>query len=95
MSMEARAARPVSKAEAANNAEAKAALDKGLSRLREIRTWDETKAMELRDVRRMMKEQRVHFHIGRLFATLVEKNAELPDGHKDNADHAPGCLRRV
>ena len=23
------------------------------------------------------------FHIGRLFAILAEKNAELPDGHKD------------
>ena len=65
MSMEACVARPVSKAEAAGNAEAKAALDKGRSRLREIRTWDEKKVMELRDVRPMMKG--LDFHIGRLF----------------------------
>ena len=70
--MEARAARSASQAEAASNADAKGDVDKAWSRLREIRTWGESKVMELRDVRLTMKEHGVHFHIGRRFAILVE-----------------------
>ena len=68
MSMEACVARPVSEAEAANNADAKAALGKGRDRLREARTWGGKKVMELRDVGLMMKGQ--DFHIGRLFCSI-------------------------
>eukprot|EP00959_Pyramimonas_sp_CCMP1952_P074400 1554445-Pyramimonas_sp.AAC.1 len=50
-------------------------------RLRKIKTWDESKVQELRDVRAKVKGKT--FHIGRLFAILVEKSAELPEGHKD------------
>ena len=81
MSIEACVARPVSKAEASTNAEARAALKKEWDRLREINTWVEDDVMELSKLRRQMGEET--FHIGRLFAILVEKNAELPVGHKD------------
>merc|ERR1712113_541524 len=37
--------------------------------------------MELSELKKKMKG--TTFHIGRLFAILVEKNAELSDGHKD------------
>eukprot|EP00959_Pyramimonas_sp_CCMP1952_P097232 2032467-Pyramimonas_sp.AAC.1 len=74
-------ARPVTKAEAANNKKAHKALMDEWGRLRKIKTWDESKVQELRDVKIKMKGET--FHIGRLFAMLVEKNAELPEGHKD------------
>merc|ERR1712113_553226 len=37
--------------------------------------------MELSELKKKMKG--TTFHIGRLFAILVEKNAELPEGHAD------------
>ena len=81
MSHAACVARPVTKAEAKGNADALSALQKEGDRLREIKTWIEADVMELSDVRKMMGDKT--FHIGRLFAILVEKNAELPEGHKD------------
>eukprot|EP00959_Pyramimonas_sp_CCMP1952_P101490 2123186-Pyramimonas_sp.AAC.1 len=74
-------ARPVNKTEAANNETAQKALMDEWGRLRKIKTWDESKLQELRDVRVEMKGKT--FHIGRLFAILFEKNAELPEGHED------------
>ena len=34
-------------------------------------------------MREMMEEEGRTYHIGRLFAILVESNAELPEGHQD------------
>eukprot|EP00959_Pyramimonas_sp_CCMP1952_P324682 6796164-Pyramimonas_sp.AAC.1 len=50
-------------------------------RLRKIKMWDESRVQELRDVQAKMKGDT--FHIGRLFAILVEQSAEIPEGHKD------------
>ena len=50
-------ARPASKAEAARNVDAKAALDKEWNRLREINTWIEKDVMEFRDMQELMRSQ--------------------------------------
>eukprot|EP00959_Pyramimonas_sp_CCMP1952_P330278 6915558-Pyramimonas_sp.AAC.1 len=73
-------ARPVTGAEAANSEKARKALMDEWGRLRKIKTWDESEVQELRDVRAKVKGKT--FHIGGL-AILVEKNAELPEGHED------------
>eukprot|EP00959_Pyramimonas_sp_CCMP1952_P090271 1889641-Pyramimonas_sp.AAC.1 len=44
-------------------------------------TWDEKRVREYADVVAELKGKTAHF--GRLFATRVEKNSELPLGHKD------------
>eukprot|EP00959_Pyramimonas_sp_CCMP1952_P124895 2610753-Pyramimonas_sp.AAC.1 len=79
--MAAAAARSVSTAEAAVNQDARKATQTEWDRLRSTRTWDEPGAMACSDVVRQRKGQTTHF--GRLFAILVEKNSELPEGHKD------------
>eukprot|EP00959_Pyramimonas_sp_CCMP1952_P342737 7180153-Pyramimonas_sp.AAC.1 len=74
-------ARSVSKDEARANRDAQAALRKECNRLRDIGTWNEQGVREYSDVVAELNGQTAHF--GRLFAILVEKNSELPLGHKD------------
>ncbi len=76
-------ARSVTKKEAAGNPDAQAALDKEWDRLRKIRTWEEDKVREWKDVEREAKASRTTIHVGRLFAICVEKNAELPIGNPE------------
>eukprot|EP00959_Pyramimonas_sp_CCMP1952_P132091 2761930-Pyramimonas_sp.AAC.1 len=74
-------ARPVPKAEAAVNQDARKALQTGWDRLRSIGSWGESGAMGRNEVVRQRTGQTVLF--GRLFAILVEKNSELPSGSND------------
>eukprot|EP00959_Pyramimonas_sp_CCMP1952_P212547 4447364-Pyramimonas_sp.AAC.1 len=78
MSCVACVARLATKAGVANGEGAAAALKKEWGKLREVYTWGRSKVMEPSQARRMMGGDA--FHIGRLIATLVEKNAELPEG---------------
>ena len=63
------------------NKDARGALRKEWDPLCRIGTWDEKGVMEYDDVVKQLKGKTAHF--GRLFAILVEKNSELPLGHKD------------
>ena len=83
-------ARSISKKEAEDNDEAKAALRKEWARLREIGTWDEGGVREYDDLVKEFRARQEDNHFGRLFAILVEKNSELPLGHKDRT-----CKGRV
>eukprot|EP00959_Pyramimonas_sp_CCMP1952_P146600 3068597-Pyramimonas_sp.AAC.1 len=79
--IDAAVARSVSKIEAQANQDAQAALRKEWAILRDIGTWSGKEVREYSDVVAELNGQTAHF--GRLFAIFVEKNSELPLGHKD------------
>ena len=71
-------ARPVSRAEAARNPLAQAALLKEWDRLRVSKCWNEQGVREWADVAAEARAAGTTHHVGRIFEICVEKNAELP-----------------
>ena len=74
-------ARPVGGRERKENPLARAALAKEWRRLREGGCWDESRVREWRDVAAEAHRNGAVVHQGRIFDIVVEKNAELPEGH--------------
>eukprot|EP00972_Heterocapsa_arctica_P015610 2298290-Heterocapsa_arctica.AAC.1 len=74
-------ARPVSKAEIASSAGAKAALDSECKRFRDKHVWAETVVCKWSDVAWDAQQKGTEVNLGYIFALCVEKNSELPAGH--------------
>jgi hypothetical protein len=73
-------ARPVTKRERQENADARASLDKEWGRLRKICTWDESTVREWEQVAQEARKNGRVAHVGRIFDICVEKGSELPKG---------------
>ena len=63
-------------------AKAQAALRAEWDRLRSRGVWDESAVREWPDVAKEAQAAGQEVNFGFLFATCVEKNSELPDGHE-------------
>ena len=74
-------ARSVGKRELQSSAKAQAALRVEWDALRALKTWDETKVREWSEVSRDAIAKKIRDHVGRSFAIVVEKNAELAEGN--------------
>ena len=73
-------ARPVTKRERQENADARASLAKEWGRLRKITTWDESIVREWEQVALEARRSGKIVHVGRIFDICVEKGSELPKG---------------
>ena len=73
-------ARPVTKRERQENADARASLEKEWGRLRKINTWDESIVREWEQVALEARKSGKVAHVGRIFDICVEKGSELPRG---------------
>ena len=72
-------ARSVTKDEVRRTPRAQEALGKEWTRLRDIKTWDETIVRERRSVEAEARRKGLTMHFGRIFAICVEKGSELPE----------------
>ena len=73
-------ARPVSRRERQENADARASLNKEWGRLRKITTWDESAVREWAQVAQDARKSGKVAHVGRIFDICVEKGSELQKG---------------
>ncbi len=70
-------ARTAGNTEVQTSAKAQAAFRLEWDSLRSMGTWDEAKIREWSEVSKEANAKKVRVHVGRIFAIVVEKNAEL------------------